>query len=431
MNALLFKSSVPLRPAEGPTDQCKQGFGTCIGSFPVLQPPLRGRDAEVHRLRRRIPFRLQWARSCFPRRRPVVATRSAPATTTASATAPTGATIDWAAHLQDDRDRRARRSTTSTSASRATTVRSSSSTASAASGRTGSRTSRASPSSGASSRSTCRASASRRCRASTITIDYYGRVVAELCDRLDLAPAVLVGNSMGGYVAAEAAIDAPEAVERLMLVSAAGISQHVVPVDRALRVGKIMALSDARLDRPAPPPHGASRAAPLDPQHGRPPPDAAAPGHRLRGPRQGLRQAGLRRRARRLHRLRLPRQPAGDRLPDRSSSGAGGRRDHPGRRRRHLRRADPGLAQADLRGHRPRRDGRAPGRVQRRAARVPAATRRARTSCDRPAAQRRLSRATTRSSAAAQVVSAPSAAEPTWRAYLPSTPVVYFGDGAS
>lgn len=77
----------------------------------------------------------------------------------------------------------------------------------------------------------------------TITIDYYGRVVAELCDRLDLAPAVLVGNSMGGYVAAEATIDAPEAVERLMLVSAAGISQHVVPVDRALRVGRIMALA--------------------------------------------------------------------------------------------------------------------------------------------------------------------------------------------
>jgi pimeloyl-ACP methyl ester carboxylesterase len=76
-----------------------------------------------------------------------------------------------------------------------------------------------------------------------ITIDYYGRVVAELCDRLGLAPAVLVGNSMGGYVAAEAAIDAPEAVERLVLVSAAGISQHGVPLDRALRIGRIMALA--------------------------------------------------------------------------------------------------------------------------------------------------------------------------------------------
>ncbi|HEU0019167.1 MAG TPA: alpha/beta fold hydrolase [Thermoleophilaceae bacterium] len=76
-----------------------------------------------------------------------------------------------------------------------------------------------------------------------ISIDYYGRVVAELCDRLDLAPAVLVGNSMGGYVAAEAAIDAPEAVERLMLVAAAGISQSELSVAQVLRVGKIFALA--------------------------------------------------------------------------------------------------------------------------------------------------------------------------------------------
>jgi pimeloyl-ACP methyl ester carboxylesterase len=79
--------------------------------------------------------------------------------------------------------------------------------------------------------------------AEPITIDYYGRVVAELCERLELAPAVLVGNSMGGYVAAEAAIDAPEAVERLMLVSAAGISQRDVPLERALRAGKILGLA--------------------------------------------------------------------------------------------------------------------------------------------------------------------------------------------
>ncbi|HEX2070057.1 MAG TPA: alpha/beta fold hydrolase [Thermoleophilaceae bacterium] len=76
-----------------------------------------------------------------------------------------------------------------------------------------------------------------------ITIDYYGRVVAELCDRLDLAPAVLVGNSMGGYVAAEAAIDEPELVERLMLVSAAGISQSELPLGRVMRAGKILALA--------------------------------------------------------------------------------------------------------------------------------------------------------------------------------------------
>ena len=54
----------------------------------------------------------------------------------------------------------------------------------------------------------------------TITISYYGRVVEELCRRLDLAPAVLVGNSMGGYVSAEVAIEFPATVERMLLLSA-------------------------------------------------------------------------------------------------------------------------------------------------------------------------------------------------------------------
>jgi pimeloyl-ACP methyl ester carboxylesterase len=77
----------------------------------------------------------------------------------------------------------------------------------------------------------------------TISIDYYGRVVAELCRQLDLPPAALVGNSMGGYVAAEVAIKAPEAVERLMLVSAAGISQREHPRDRIMRVAKILTVA--------------------------------------------------------------------------------------------------------------------------------------------------------------------------------------------
>ena len=74
----------------------------------------------------------------------------------------------------------------------------------------------------------------------TITIDYYGRIVADLCRRLDLAPAVLVGNSMGGYVAAEVAIEAPDVVERLMLVSSAGISQREAPRGQVARVGKLL-----------------------------------------------------------------------------------------------------------------------------------------------------------------------------------------------
>lgn len=57
-----------------------------------------------------------------------------------------------------------------------------------------------------------------------ISIPGYGRCVDEFCERLDLGQVVLVGNSMGGFVAAEVAIQRPARVERLALVSAAGIS---------------------------------------------------------------------------------------------------------------------------------------------------------------------------------------------------------------
>ena len=36
---------------------------------------------------------------------------------------------------------------------------------------------------------------------------------------------MVVGNSMGGFVAAELAITRPEIVERLMLLASAGVSQ--------------------------------------------------------------------------------------------------------------------------------------------------------------------------------------------------------------
>ena len=71
-----------------------------------------------------------------------------------------------------------------------------------------------------------------------ITIELYGNFVAELCRRLDLAPAVLVGNSMGGFVAAEVALRAPEVVERLMLLSSAGVSQMDIAKRPVLAAGK-------------------------------------------------------------------------------------------------------------------------------------------------------------------------------------------------
>ena len=57
-----------------------------------------------------------------------------------------------------------------------------------------------------------------------ITITRYGRWVNEVADRLGLETVDLVGNSMGGYIAAEVAIQFPERVSQLVLVSAAGIS---------------------------------------------------------------------------------------------------------------------------------------------------------------------------------------------------------------
>lgn len=73
-----------------------------------------------------------------------------------------------------------------------------------------------------------------------ISIELYGNFVADLCRRLDLVPAVLVGNSMGGFVAAEVAIRASEVVERLLLISSAGASQMDIARRPALLAGKVV-----------------------------------------------------------------------------------------------------------------------------------------------------------------------------------------------
>jgi pimeloyl-ACP methyl ester carboxylesterase len=59
-----------------------------------------------------------------------------------------------------------------------------------------------------------------------ITISLYGRILDDLLETLGVSAATLVGNSMGGFVATELAIAYPQRVERLVLVSAAGISTY-------------------------------------------------------------------------------------------------------------------------------------------------------------------------------------------------------------
>jgi pimeloyl-ACP methyl ester carboxylesterase len=59
-----------------------------------------------------------------------------------------------------------------------------------------------------------------------ISISGYARILDRLLDQLGIDAAAIVGNSMGGFIGAELAIAFPQRVERLVLVSAAGISTH-------------------------------------------------------------------------------------------------------------------------------------------------------------------------------------------------------------
>jgi 4,5:9,10-diseco-3-hydroxy-5,9,17-trioxoandrosta-1(10),2-diene-4-oate hydrolase len=67
-----------------------------------------------------------------------------------------------------------------------------------------------------------------------ISIAGYGRQVDAFCDEVGIERAAVVGNSMGGFVAAEVAIQHPHRVEKLVLVSAAGITIEHQRNDRLL-----------------------------------------------------------------------------------------------------------------------------------------------------------------------------------------------------
>jgi pimeloyl-ACP methyl ester carboxylesterase len=79
--------------------------------------------------------------------------------------------------------------------------------------------------------------------AEKISISGYAHTIGELCDVLDIESAALVGNSMGGFISAELAISDPDRVDRLVLVSAAGISieNQSYPTDAMRRIEGILA----------------------------------------------------------------------------------------------------------------------------------------------------------------------------------------------
>jgi pimeloyl-ACP methyl ester carboxylesterase len=72
-----------------------------------------------------------------------------------------------------------------------------------------------------------------------ITIPAFGRVLHDFCEALEVGDCAVVGNSMGGFVSAEAAIAEPGRFEKLALVSAAGITHARVrsqPVETTARM---------------------------------------------------------------------------------------------------------------------------------------------------------------------------------------------------
>src|SRR4051794_6515318 len=115
-----------------------------------------------------------------------------------------------------------------------------------------------------------------------VSIAGYGRLVDTLLDGLGVGPAVLVGNSMGGFIAAEVAIQVPQRVERLVLVSAAGLTIEYQRDERILgllRFGRRMLMAWGGVI--GAPPGGGARGprapAPLLRPLGAPPPPLPAP----------------------------------------------------------------------------------------------------------------------------------------------------------
>jgi pimeloyl-ACP methyl ester carboxylesterase len=78
-----------------------------------------------------------------------------------------------------------------------------------------------------------------------ISITGYARVVDEVCEALGISSVSVVGNSMGGFIGAELALQFPTRVERLVLVSAAGLSQENVRLEPVLAVGRMLATGAA------------------------------------------------------------------------------------------------------------------------------------------------------------------------------------------
>ena len=91
-----------------------------------------------------------------------------------------------------------------------------------------------------------------------ISIESYAHLLHRFCDALGVGDCAVVGNSMGGFISAEAASAEPGRFERLVLVSAAGVSSVRLrrqPAETAARMAAaatplLLALQERGMRRP-------------------------------------------------------------------------------------------------------------------------------------------------------------------------------------
>jgi pimeloyl-ACP methyl ester carboxylesterase len=80
-----------------------------------------------------------------------------------------------------------------------------------------------------------------------ISIPGFARTADAVCEQLGIDCPVVIGNSMGGFVGADLALSFPTRVEKLVLVSAAGLSTEYVKREPVLATARAWAAAITRL----------------------------------------------------------------------------------------------------------------------------------------------------------------------------------------
>ena len=82
-----------------------------------------------------------------------------------------------------------------------------------------------------------------------LSIRGYARLVDRVCDQLGVERVSVVGNSMGGFIGGELALSFETRVDRLVLVSAAGLSTEELPAGPLLAVARLVAAGTPAAER--------------------------------------------------------------------------------------------------------------------------------------------------------------------------------------